>query len=455
MRGSDEVDHGVTRPVTPVGETRELLRLAWPLVAAQVATIAMGATDAAFLGRLGPTPLAAGGLAASIHVTAQVVAAGFLSVLAPLFAEAFARRDAKRVASLTRHGLLLAGGLALVAVPSVAHAGRLLRALGASGEVVEIVSPFARAVAWATPFALVSTVFRHLLSAAGRPRVVTVSAFASALVNLILDALLTGPMGPTGVGLATTLAQGSACVVLVAEGSRQTEVSRVLRTAHDRLLLLELLRLGAPVAAMIGAEVAVFQLVGVVVERFGTTTLAAHQVALTVVSSVFVLPLGIAQATAIRVARGRVVGGNASARRAGIVGLTAAGAVTAVVAMLVGLAPELVVRGFTDDVATMHSARPLLAVAALFLLFDAAQVVAAGALRGLRDTRIPAAVAVAAYGVVTPAAAVVASSTLALGVLGIWFALALGLAIVATVLVARFIGLTRRDRGQPFSGRGV
>lgn len=455
MRGSDEVDHGVTAPVTPSGEARELLRLAWPLVAAQLATVAMGATDAAFLGRLGPTALAAGGLAASIHVTVQIVASGFLSVLAPLFAEAFARRDEPRVASVARHGLLLAGVLSVAAVIGVARAGRALGALGVSGEVVGVVAPFAWAVAWATPFALVSSVFRHLLSATGRPRIVTVSAFVGAGVNLVLDAVLVEPMGPTGVGLATTLAQACACVVLVVATSRRMAISRLLTTPHDRFLLLELLRLGAPVAVMIAAEVAVFQLVGIAIERYGTPALAGHQIGLAVVTTAFVLPLGIAQATAIRVAHGRVVGGSAGARRAGLVGLAAAGGVTTLVVVVVGLAPDLVIHIFTADADTIRAARPLLSVAALFLLFDAAQVVAAGALRGLRDTRVAAAVAVAVYGAVIPVAAVVAASTLSLGVVGIWFALALGLAIVAAALVARFVVLTQLDRGQPPAERGA
>lgn len=443
----DGRDHGVTGSVTGrwPSEARATLGLALPLVAAQLATVAMGVTDTLYLGRLGPAALAGGGLASSIQVTAQIVAAGSLAVLAPLLAEALARRDDARVASLLRHGLLLASALSVVSVVIVSSAGRALRALHASAEVVSIVDPFAGAVAWATPFALASSVLRHLLTAAGKPRIVGVAAFGGALLNVVLDALLIRVWGPAGVGAATAIAHAGICCALAVAAARlrATATSSVIAAPPDLAVLRDLVRLGVPAAVMIAGEVAVFQLAGLVVEGYGTAALAAHQLALTVVTATFVIPLGIAQATAVRVARVGVTHGVAAQRRAGMVGLASAAMVAGVCATVLVCAPDRLARLFVDDDATTSAARAVLRVAAVFLLFDAAQVVAAGALRGILDTRIPAILALGAYGILAPLAGALAAGRLGLRLTGVWLGLTLGLAAVGITLVWRFVALTR------------
>lgn len=443
----DGSGHGVTGRVTGAvrAEARASLALAVPLVAAQLASVAMGVTDTFYLGSLGPSALAGGGLASSIHVTTQIVSAGALSILAPLFAEAIARRDDLRVASLARTGLVVAAALSVACVAVVLEAGRVSRALGGFSEVVSVVDSFARAVAWATPFALVSAVFRHLLTAAGRPRIVTAAAFIGAALNVVLDAFLVRPMGPTGVGAATAISNAAICVILVAAAARTPRIHAPTTEGRwaDPRILRELLQLGAPTAAMIAGEVAVFQLAGLIVEGYGTSALAAHQLVLTVVTATFVVPLGIAQAAAVRVAQAGAIGGALAQRRAGLVGLVGAALVAGICAVVLLSFPDTVAGLFVDDGETKDAARSILRWATIFLFFDAAQVVAAGALRGLRDTRIPAITAVCAYGLLAPAAAALATGVFRLRLLGIWLGLSLGLVAVAIVLVQRFFALTR------------
>lgn len=444
MKERERHHHDVTAPVTDSrSEIVSTLRLAMPLIGAQLASVAMGATDAAFLGRLGSDALAGGGLAASIHVTAQLVGSGFLTVVAPLAAHARARRDDTALANVTRHGLMVAVFLGVLAAVGVQHVSFVLRALGEPPAVIAAVDPFARMVAWSTPFMLASSVFRHVLTAAERPRIVAASTVGAAVANAALDALFIGRMGAAGIGLATTVVSAGACIFLAAAAGRIVPPRSVLRLDLHRATLRDLIQLGAPAAIMIGAEVAVFQLAGLVVARDGTNALAAHQLALTVVTVTFVIPLGISQAVAVRVAAASAVGGPSNGRAAGRAGFTVGAAFASAAAGLLFVAPELIARLFIhDDVATLSTVVVILRIAAIFQLFDSAQVIAAGALRGLRDTKTPAAIAVAAYVIVAPAVAGAVTAAVTPVAVAVWTGLAVALACVAFCLVARFRWLT-------------
>ena len=210
--------------------------------------------------------------------------------------------------------------------------------------------------------------------------------------------------------------------------------------SFERALFYELVRLGGPAAAMIMAEVAAFQLAGVAVARYGSAWLAAHQLGLTVAWVAFVVPLGISQAAAIRVAEAHALAGHEASRRMGVVAIGLAVSGAGATALVLLLTPGSIVRVFVDveqaggdSAAVADHARAV---------FDGAQVVAAGALRGLRDTRIPGLIAVGCYGLLAPLAAWLAAVPLGLGVVGIWAGLAAALAVVAVALVARFLALT-------------
>lgn len=436
-------------------ESAATLRLAVPLAGAQIAIVAMSATDAAFLGRLGPAALAGGGLAASIHATVQLVASGALTVLAPLAADARARTDDARIAAIAWHGLLTATIVGAIGALFVQHAGPPLRWLGVSQDIVRVADPFLRAVAWATPFALASAVFRHILTAAGRPRIVTVTAFAAAGLNAALDYAFMGgafglpAMGAAGVGAATTLVNVVICIVLAFAAAGVVTPRAVLRSRFDPRFARELAHLGAPAAAMIGAEVAVFQLAGVAVGKYGASSLAAHQIGLTVATLTFVVPLGIAQAAAVRVAHARVAGGDTASRQAGLVSMALAVSFMILAALVLWTLPHTLtrvfVRGETSAMESLfYDARAVLAVAGIFQIFDGLQVVAAGALRGLRDTRVPAIIAIASYGALAPVIAWLAAVELGLGVVGVWIGLASALAVVGITLSVRFARLTSR-----------
>ena len=210
--------------------------------------------------------------------------------------------------------------------------------------------------------------------------------------------------------------------------------------------------LGAPVAATVGAEVALFQLAGLAVAFYGRSALAAHQLALTLVTVTFVVPLGIAQAASVRVAAVSAVGPASATRRPAGVAVGLAVAFMSCAGVVLWATRGLVVRLFVKDgadEATAGMTGAILIVAALFQVFDGAQVALAGALRGLRDTRRPAVLAAMSYLIVGPAVAWFLARPLGLGVIGIWLALAAALATVTALLSLRLLRLTRGPKPDP------
>lgn len=431
------------------GEIVALARLAVPLALAQGATAAMAVTDAAFLGALGPRKLAACGLAVSVHATVQVVASASLAIVAPLLADACARGDRARTASLVRTSVVYALAVGAVLALALIGAWETLPRVGVPRALTHEAAPFLRVLALSTPLGLVATVFRHALTAAGHPRVVTATAAGAAVMNVALDGALglgvgaAPALGAAGIAVGTLIAQAGAVVALAVVLARHVDLRAPGVEPVSWRAVHPLGRLGAPVATMVGAEVAIFQLSGIVVARFGEVPLAVHHLALTVLGATFVVPLGISQAAAVRVAAVRVASAR-NGRRCGVVALAlVSGCQLAVALALATCASPLAVAlvGEESEQAREVATRavPVLHVVALALVFDGLQSVASGALRGRRDTVVPARLALLAYGVVAPLVAWGAWRTVGDGLASVWLGLACALGVAAATLTGRFV----------------
>jgi MATE family multidrug resistance protein len=208
-------------------------------------------------------------------------------------------------------------------------------------------------------------------------------------------------------------------------------------------ILRELTVLGAPIAFIMAAEILLFTVSSVMIGLFGATELAAHQIALSIASVTFMVPLAVSQAANVRV--GFHMGGRAprTARRAGVIAfLLGAGFMGAMGAALTmfpaAIAGLYITTGDPARDGVIRLAARLLRVAALFQVFDGAQTIAAGALRGLKDTRVPAIAAAFGYWAVGFGVSWFLGLYLHLGAVGVWWGFASGLATVAILLSARF-----------------
>jgi MATE family multidrug resistance protein len=445
-------------------ELRSTLALAWPLVLANLTQQAIQATDVLLMGRLGPVPLAAATLALNMTFTFNLFLLGLLTASSPMMATALGQRfnAVRDVRRTFRAGLWLL----IIALPPywlvLWHVGDLMRAFGQSAELAEQGQTFLRAYMWCTAPWLVFQLLRNFVSALERPRVILWLSLAGIAINAILSwALIFGhfglpALGLRGGGVGSTLTWIILCVALVIVIARDRQFGRFHLFGRwwrfDGERTLKLTKLGWPIGVTMALEMGVFALAALFMGWLGAPAVAAHAVALQICALTFMVPFGLAQAVTVRV--GLALGrrdrqGIASAGwTAWVLGVGFMGAM----ALAMWVMPHRLATLFIEDIPanalTLGLAIAFLKVAAAFQLVDGAQVIAAGMLRGLHDTRWPLIFALLGYWGV----GLGIGSWLAFGEdwqgVGIWIGLAAGLGSVAVLMMSRWlmrdrIGLTR------------
>ena len=300
---------------------------------------------------------------------------------------------------------------------------------------------------WSLVPAFATTAMRNYLEAQSRPWPAFWIMFGGVVLNVVLNWMLifgrlgAPALGLEGAGWATLLSRLATLAGLawfVAAGSSGlTERFRIGRAWWREQA--SLLRLGAPAGLQLLSEVGAFAVAAVLIGKLGAVPLAAHQIAMTCASTTFMIPLGIAMASTVRVAQALGAGRTAALRPIAAGSWALGLAVMSACALLLFFAREPIASLFIKDPEVIRLAATLLAIAAIFQIVDGIQVIGSGLLRGLRDTTGPMAITLAAYWLV----ALPLGSWLALyggwGAAGMWSALALGLAVAAALLVARFL----------------
>jgi MATE family multidrug resistance protein len=445
----------IAAPAAGAGERAshlwETTVLAAPLALALLAEMAMGLISTLMLGGLGPGALAAGGLATSLFFTCLIVLQGVLSGTGVLAANAVGGGRLREVPTIYWSGMVIAVALALPLFAVMSAPAGVLRAMGESDELVADMTVYLRVLRWGVPAGLVGVgMMRQFLPAIGLQRVLLWVMPGGVALHWAMNVLLIqGGLGLPGFGLAGSAAAIVVTLSALAVGmlgflhGRQN-FAGLVALAWPRLSVLRpMLAIGLPVGATSGVEVGLFFATGVMAGTLGPTVLAAHMIALSVASVTFMVPLSISQAANVRVAAAMGAGRRAAARRAGFsaIGLTAG--YMAVAALVFRLAPGPIVAAYIgpttpENAATVALAARLLRVAGVFQLADGTQVAAAGALRGMQDTRVPMILATVGYWGIGFWAGRYLAFDAGLGAIGLWWGLAAGLAVVAVCLTARF-----------------
>ena len=450
-------------------ELRATLALAGPLAAANLAQMAMAVTNTVMVGRLGATPLAAAGLGGMFYFTAGVMLQGILFAVAPLAAHALGAGDRSAAGRIAGAGLTLAAVIALPFVAVLAGLDRLLMALGYDAALAVEIGRYLRALAWGAPAFLGFAVLRSLLVALSRPRTVMAVLLVCVVANGVLNwVLIFGHLGApasgvVGSGYANSINQclmltGLALCLLMMPGVTGLRLLRGALAINGRAMA-EVLRLGLPIGAMRGIEIGVFLAAGILMGLLGAAALGAHQLVINCAGVSFMVPLGLSQATTVRVAHELGRGRPSAARRAAFVALALGiGFMTTTAAALLAF-PQTIIAAYVDiadpaNRALVAVARQLIVIAAVFQVFDGMQVIAAGALRGYRDTLVPMLLAVFGYWGAGFAGGWLLAFPLGYGAIGLWWGLALGLAVVALLLTLRLHQLAPLARSQsPLAAR--
>jgi MATE family multidrug resistance protein len=445
-------------------ELRATLALAWPLILANLTQQAIQATDILLMGRLGATQLAAATLALNLTFTFNLLMLGLVIASSPMMATALGQRfnAVRDVRRTFRAGLWL---IAVMLPPYwliLWHVGDFMRLFGESEELARQGQTFLRAYMWCTAPWLLFQLLRNFVSALERPRIVLWLSLGGIVVNALLSwSLIFGrlglpALGLVGGGLGSTLTWIAMCTALtvVVLSDRQFRRFHLFGRfwRFDRERTLAMVRLGWPIGLTMALEMGVFALAAYFMGWLGSSAVAAHAVALQIAALTFMVPLGLGQAATVRVGLALGRRDEPGVARAGwtswIVGVAFMGAM----ALVMWSIPRALVTLFLTDIpanaAVIALAVSFLKVAAAFQLVDGAQVIGAGMLRGLHDTKWPLVFALVGYWGV----GLGIGTWLAFGAdwkgVGIWIGLASGLAAVAALMLSRWllrdrIGLTR------------
>jgi MATE family multidrug resistance protein len=440
-----------------LAEARELLRLAVPLAATQLAQMIILATDTVMLGHLSKEALAAGALGNVVYFLVWLLGSGMPMAVSPVIAHAQGAhagsgRDQREVRIAVRMGLW---SVALVSLPLLAvliFTRPLLIFFQQEAELASGAALFMAGLAWGLPFAMAFQVLRSFSTALSRAVPPMVVIGVAILWNAAFDyALIFGhfgfpQMGLYGAGLASASSNIFSFLVMLALCLWQPALARY-RILHrwwrpHWASFRELFRLGMPIGITMVFEVALFNGAALVMGTFGLASLAAHQIAITIPSLTFMIPLGIGMAATVRVGLAAGAGDAIAARRAGFTAIAMGAAFMCVTALVLLAWPrQIAVLWLPDTPANaevLGFAVSYLYVAAAFQLMDGVQVTAGMSLRGLKDTRGPMWLAGASYWLAG------APMCLALGLLtplkglGVWIGLAFGLLVAAVTLTARF-----------------
>jgi MATE family multidrug resistance protein len=433
-------------------ELRATLALAGPLAAANLAMMAMAVTNTVMVGRLGAMPLAAAGLGGMLYFTLGVILQGVVSVVAPLAAHSLGAGNRAAAGRTAGASLVLAALLAVPLIAIMISLDRLLLALGYDAALAAEIGRYLRAIAWGCPAFLGNAALRSLLAALSHTRAVMVVQILCIAGNAVLNwALIFGhlgapALGTTGSGYASALNQWLTLggLALCARIMPRLAALRMWRNAFSAHWseMRQILSLGLPIGGMRGIEVGVFMTAGILMGLLGPAALGAHQLVLNCAGITFMVPLGLSQAVTVRVAYELGAGRAFAARWAWLVALALGIGFMSAAAVVLWAAPGAIIGVYVDiaDPAnreTVEIARRLIAIAAIFQVFDGIQVIAAGALRGYRDTLVPMLLATFGYWVVGFGACWLFAFPLGYGAVGLWWGLALGLAAAATLLTLR------------------
>lgn len=453
VTATDAAAAGPSRASGWAPELRATLALAWPLIVAQLATIALTATDVVMMGWLGPEFLAAGSLSTAGLYPFLMFGTGVVTATAPMISQAVGGRRRREVRRAARQGIWAAAAAAALLAPAMLMAEPLFLALGQTPRIAALAGSYLTFAAWMFPPALVFVALRSLVASHGETRVVLLITLVGIGVNALGNwALMFGNFGfprleLRGAGISTavvhlTMATLLALYVALRGRYRRYRVfARLWRADWPRFRAVW--RLGTPIGLTMAAESGLFAAAAVLMGVLGPDELAAHAVALQLIAIAFMVPMGLSHATSVRVGLAYGAGDAAGVRRAGWVSVLLAGGFMVMTALVLWLAPRPLISIFLalDDPANavpVALATGYLAVAALFQLVDGVQVTAAAALRGLSDTTAPMAIALFGYWALGMPVAWGLGFVLEMRGVGVWLGLAAGLACTAVVLAARF-----------------
>jgi multidrug resistance protein, MATE family len=435
------------------GHARATLALGLPLVGSHLAQMALHVTDTVMMGWYGVTELAAVVIGASSFFVVFILGAGFAQAVMPMVAAALGEGDETQVRRDTRMGIWLSILFGVLSYPLFWFSGQILSALGQQAEVARLAQDFLRVAGLGMTPALLVMALKSYLAALERTKVVLWVTMLAVVMNaainwiLIFGNLGAPELGVVGAAIASVGVQATTFVVLALYAGLAADLRRFRLFQRfwrpDWHAMARVFRLGWPIGVTGLAESGLFQASALMMGWIGTVELAAHGIAMEVTALAFMVHLGLSNAVTVRTGRADGARDARGVRDGALVGIgLSVGFGVATILVLLAF-PEQIISVFLDKTnpetgAIIVFGTTLLVLAALFQLADAMQVMALGLLRGIRDTRVPMALAAVSYWVIGIPTSYVLAFPLGLGGVGLWLGLVVGLVVAASTMMWRF-----------------
>ena len=436
---------------------KDILRLGWPVLIAQLATMANGVIDTVMAGHYSARALAVVGLGTSIYFSIFVSLMGVLLALSPTISQHFGAGRHGDITHDVRQGLWLTAAVTLPCMALLYAPGAFIALSGMAPDVALEVRAYLRALVWAAPAMLLFRVFYAWATAISQPRAVMVIQLVGLALKVPLNLVLMygyfGIPAMGGVGCAWALVIEGwlmlACALAWALWHPAFARYRVFARLEnpDWSSLWRLVKLGAPIGASFLIDVTSYTFMALFIARLGENWSAAHQIAANLGALCYMVPLAIANATSVLVGQAIGAGDYRRARASGWVGIGMGFGVALALAAAIALCSGMIAALYSRDPQVMGLAAPLLMLVAAFHLFDATNAVAANALRGYKKALVPMlAFAVGLWGLGLGGGYLLAYTDLmgaARGAPGFWMGAIAGMAVAAASVTLYFARVSR------------
>ncbi|WP_160232597.1 MULTISPECIES: MATE family efflux transporter [Acinetobacter] len=418
-----------------------------PILVTQFAQAGLGLIDTIMAGQFSPTDLAAIAVGVGLWLPVMLLFSGIMIATTPLVAEANGARTPEKIATIARQSLWVAFILGWIACLILQLAPLLLPLLGVPESLQPKAGLFLHAIGFGMPAVTMYAALRGYSEALGYPRPVTVISLLALVVLVPLNLIFMYGLGPlpelgsAGCGFATAILQWLMFITLalyISKSSAYQSTQIFTRWEPiDRYWMKRILMLGLPIGLAIFFEVSIFSTAAIVISPLGETLVAAHQIAMSVTSQLFMIPMSLAIALTIRIGTYYGEKNWAAMRRVQYLGLITATLLAFMTMSFMWLFRPEIISIYTSDVDVAQVAMYLLLFAIAYQLMDAWQISAAGCLRGMQDTKGPMWITMLAYWVIAFPVGVYFSRFGSMGAAGVWVGLIVGLSVACVLLLIR------------------
>ena len=435
-------------------ELKQLFHLMLPILVTQFSQAGLGLIDTIMAGRLSPTDLAAIAVGVGLWIPVMLLFSGIMIATTPLVAEAKGARTPEKIATIARQSLWVAFILGVIAGLVLQVLPLSLPLLGVPESLQPKAGLFLHAIGFGMPAVTMYAALRGYSEAIGYPRPVTAISLMALLLLVPLNFIFmygVGPipaLGSAGGGFATAILQWLMVLSLALYIFKNRVYQSSQPFSHWEKLngywLKRILKLGFPIGLAIFFEVSIFSTAAIVLSPLGETIVAAHQIAISVTSQLFMIPMSLAIALTIRVGTYYGEQNWDAMRRVQGLGLMTATILALLIMLLLWVFRSKIVALYTSDPMVTQIALYLVLFAVAYQLMDAWQISAAGCLRGMQDTKGPMWITMIAYWVIAFPVGVYLSRFGDMGAAGVWVGLIVGLSVACVLLLARLYGNNKR-----------